>query len=108
MQLKNSFKKGFKFFATHMEEESKAKVESIEYYPILRAFEHVFGEILGLTPKGDIDFSIDLVCAVSLVSEKPYRMGTMELKELQMQLEEILKKGIYAEVCHLGDPQLFL
>jgi hypothetical protein len=30
---------------------------------------------------------------VVLVSKTPYRMSTPELKELQMQLEEILKKG---------------
>jgi hypothetical protein len=39
------------------------------------------------------------------MSKTPYRMGTPELKELQMQLEEILKKGIYTPKCvTLGFP----
>jgi hypothetical protein len=42
------------------------------------------------------------------MSKTPYRMGTPELKELQMKLEELLKKGIYAQVCHLGVPQCSL
>lgn len=46
-----------------------------------------------MPPKTNIDLSIDLVPGVSLVSKTPYRMSTPELKELQMQLEELLKKG---------------
>jgi hypothetical protein len=46
-----------------------------------------------LPPKRDIDISIDLVLGVSPVSNNPYRMSTPQLKELQMQLEELLKKG---------------
>jgi hypothetical protein len=51
------------------------------------------GEIPGFPPKRDIDFSINLVLGVSLVSKRPYIMGTLELKELKMKLEEMLKKG---------------
>jgi hypothetical protein len=42
------------------------------------------------------------------VSKTPYKMGILELKELHMQLEELLKRGIYAQVCHLGEPRFFL
>jgi hypothetical protein len=35
-------------------------------------------------------------------------MSTPELKELQMQLEELLKKGTYAQVSHLGEHQFSL
>jgi hypothetical protein len=60
---------------------------------VLKYFEDVFGEILGFPPKRDINFSIDLVPIDSLLSKTPYRMSTLDLKELQMHLEEILKKG---------------
>jgi hypothetical protein len=46
-----------------------------------------------LPPRREIDFSIDLVPRATSVSKTPYRMSTLELKELQMQLEEFLKKG---------------
>jgi hypothetical protein len=42
------------------------------------------------------------------VSKTPYRMGTPELKELQMQLEELLKKGyICPSVSPWGAPSSF-
>jgi hypothetical protein len=53
----------------------------------------VFKEILGLPRKRDIHFSINLILGVAPVSKNPYRMSTPKLKELQMQLEELLKKG---------------
>jgi hypothetical protein len=96
-------------FATHMEEASKEKVESIEDHSVLRDFEDVFREISRFPPKRDIDFSIDLVLGAAQVSKTPYRMSTPELKELEMQLEEILKKGyIHKSVSPWGALVLFV
>jgi hypothetical protein len=92
-----------------MEETPKDKVPNLEYYAVLKEFEDVFKEILGLPPKKDIDFSINLMPGVALVSKTPYRMSTPELKELQMKLEELLKKGyICPSVSPWGSPVLFL
>jgi hypothetical protein len=93
MQLKKNCRKECHIFTAHMEEATRDKVVSIEDHPVLWYFEDVFGEILGLSPKRGIDFSIDLVPGATLVSKTPYIMGTPELKELQMQLEEMLRKG---------------
>jgi hypothetical protein len=60
---------------------------------ILQEFEDVFQEISGFPLEREIDFSIDLVPRASSISKTPYKMSTPELKELQMQLEELLKKG---------------
>jgi hypothetical protein len=96
-------------FASHMEEASKDKVESIEDHLVLRDFEDVSRGILGFPPKRDIDFFIELVLGVSPASKTPYRMGTPELKELQMQIEELLKKGyVHPSVSHWGAPILFV
>jgi hypothetical protein len=93
MQLKKSFKKGCHIFSAHMEEATKDQMESIEDHPVSSDFEDVLGEIQRLLPKRDIDFSIDLDLGVAPVSKTPCRMGTLELKELKMQLKELLKKG---------------
>jgi len=61
MQLKNSFMRGCHIFSTHMEEEIVDKMPRIEDHPVLKDFGDVFGEILGLLLKRDIDFSIYLV-----------------------------------------------
>jgi hypothetical protein len=43
------------------------------------------------------------------VSKTPYIMSTLELKELQMQLEELLKKGlIHLSVSPWEAPVLFV
>jgi hypothetical protein len=43
------------------------------------------------------------------MSKNPYRMSTSELKELKMQLEELLKKGyIRPSVSPWGSPVFFV
>jgi hypothetical protein len=86
MHLKKSFKKGCLIYSAHIEEATRNKVESLEDHPVLKYFADVFEEIPRLPPKRDIDFSIDLVPSVAPMSKTPYKMGTPELKELQMQL----------------------
>jgi hypothetical protein len=70
----------------------------------LQEFANIFEEIRGLPPKREIYFSIDLVPTVALVSKSPYRMSTIESKELQMQLEKLLKNGY---ICPSVSPWVF-
>ena len=59
----------------------------LEYIPVLKAFEDIFlGEVPGLPPKRDIDFTIDLIPKVVPVSKDPYRMNIIELTDLKSQL----------------------
>jgi hypothetical protein len=80
-------------YATHVGEPENTKGPSLKEYSVLQEFEDVFQEIRGFPPKRGIYFSIDLVSGVVLASKKNYRMSTPELQELQMHLEELLKKG---------------
>jgi len=75
-----------------VEEPENTKGPSLEDFSVLQEFENVFQEILGLSPKKGIEFSIDLVPGTAPVSNTPYRMSTPELKELQTQLEELMKR----------------
>ena len=84
MQLKNCYRKGCQIFVAHMEEAPKDKVSNMEDHKVLKYFEDVFKEILGLPSKRDIDFSINLMLGAAPVSKSPYRMSTPELKELQL------------------------
>jgi hypothetical protein len=76
-----------------MEKTPKDKVPNLEDYVVLEEFEDVFKEVPGLPPKRDIAFSINLIPREAPMSNTPYKMSTPELKELQMKLEELLKKG---------------
>jgi hypothetical protein len=109
LHLKRSFKKGCQIYASHMEEIAKDKVLNIEHSLVLKEFEYVFREILGFPPKRDIYLSINLILRETPVSKIPYRMSTPELKELQMKLEDILKKGyIHPSVSPWDAPVLFV
>ena len=69
-------------------------------YQVLQEFKDVFlDEILGLPPKRDINFTIELVLGVAPVSKTPYRMSTPEMLELKMQLQELLEKVVYPAKC---------
>jgi hypothetical protein len=59
-----------------MEETPKDKVSNIEDYAVLKEFEDLFKEILGLPPKRDIYLSINLMPGVAPVSKNSYRMST--------------------------------
>jgi hypothetical protein len=92
-QLKKCYRKGCQIFAAHMDEAPKDKVSIIEHHEILKDFEDIFQEVPGLPPKRDIDFSINQMPGAAPMSKTPYKMSTQELIELQLQLEELLKKG---------------
>ncbi|GJR45885.1 putative reverse transcriptase domain-containing protein [Tanacetum coccineum] len=47
----------------------------------------------GLPPPRQVEFRIDLVPGVAPVARAPYRLAPSEMKELSVQLQELLKKG---------------
>jgi hypothetical protein len=92
-----------------MDEAPKDKVPKLEDHTVLKYFEDVFKEIPRPPPKRDIDFSINMMLGEAQVSKSPYSMSTLELKELQMHIEEFLKKGyIHSSVSPWGSLLLFL
>ena len=59
-----------------MEESKEGKELELQDYPILQEFVDIFQEPLGMPPKRDIDFSIDLVPRTTTSSKSRYRMST--------------------------------
>jgi hypothetical protein len=109
MQLKKCYMKRCQLFAACVEEASRDAVSKIGDHEVLTEFKDIFQEVPGLPPKRDIGFSINLMPEAAQVLKSPYRMSTPELKELQLQLEEILKKGyIHPGVSSWGAPVLFV
>ena len=63
----------------------------------------------GLPPQREIDFVIELVLGAEPVSRTPYRMTPAELKELKIQLQELLELGfIRPSFSPWGAPVLFV
>ncbi|GKV02736.1 hypothetical protein SLEP1_g15133 [Rubroshorea leprosula] len=82
----------------------------LEDIPMVREFPDVFPEDLpDLPPDREVEFAIDLVPGTRPISKAPYRMIAAELKELKVQLEELLEKGfIRPSVSPWGAPVLFV
>ena len=78
--------------------------------PTVCDFPEVFPEELpGLPPEREVEFAIDVVPEAKPVSKAPYRMAPVELKELKVQLQELLDKGfIRPSVSPWGAPVLFV
>jgi len=49
-------------------------------------------KLLGLPPRQEMEFSIDVLPGTVPISQAPYRMTPVELAELKVQLQELLDK----------------
>ena len=76
----------------------------------MQEFPEVFpDDITEIPPKRGVEFAIDLVPGMSLISIAPYRMSASELGELKSQLEELLEKQfIRPSVSPWGAPVLLV
>ncbi|KAL0536191.1 hypothetical protein IC582_025130 [Cucumis melo] len=83
---------------------------SLSSEPVVRDYPDVFPEKLpGLPPHREVEFSIELESSTAPISRAPYRMAPVELKELKMQLKELLDEGfIRPSVSPWGAPVLFV
>ncbi|KAA0056913.1 DNA/RNA polymerases superfamily protein [Cucumis melo var. makuwa] len=65
--------------------------------------------VTGLPLDREIEFSIDLVPVMAPISQAPYRMAPMELRELKSQLQDLVDKGfIRPRASPWGAPVLFV
>ncbi|KAL0562094.1 hypothetical protein IC582_002544 [Cucumis melo] len=83
---------------------------SLSSEPVVRDYPDVFPEELpGLPPHREVEFAIELEPGTVPISRAPYRMAPAELKELKIQLQELLDKGfIRPSVSPWGAPVLFV
>ena len=66
----------------------------LEDIPVVREFSGVFPEDLpGIPPDREIYFQIKLAPGTKPISKAPYRMAPSKLKELKVQMEELVSKG---------------
>ncbi|KAL5542579.1 hypothetical protein UlMin_010289 [Ulmus minor] len=71
--------------------------------PVVNEFTSVFPEDLpGLPPDREVTFEIEVLPGTAPISKAPYRMAPAELKELQIQLQELLDKGFIRPIQFLG------
>ncbi|GJU05547.1 putative reverse transcriptase domain-containing protein [Tanacetum coccineum] len=84
--------RGCHLFLAHATE-NKLKEKQMEYVPVICDFPEVFPEEFpGLPPSRQVEFQIGLVPRAAPVAHAPYRLAPSEMKELSVQLQELLEK----------------
>ncbi|GKB94054.1 putative nucleotidyltransferase, ribonuclease H [Tanacetum coccineum] len=101
--------RGCHLFLAHVTEK-KSKEKRLKDVPVIHDFPEVFPKDLpGLTPPRQVEFRIDLVPGAAPVARAPYRLAPSEMKELSVQLQELLEKGfIRPSSSPWGAPVLFV
>lgn len=99
---------GYLIYAVEITE--KKNEVGIAEIPVVSEFADVFpAEIPGFPPVREVEFGIELIPGVSPISRAPYRMAPAELRELKVQLQDLLDKGyIRPSVSPWGSPVLFV
>ena len=109
MAVRRLIRQGCVVYLCSITKDKKEDVK-LEDIPVVKEFPDVFSEeIPGLPPKRETDFEIELEPGARPISKSPYRMAPAELKELKVQLEDLLQKGyIRPSVSPWGAPVLFV
>ena len=102
-------RKGCEAYLAYVIDTKRAEFSLLDI-PIVCDYLDIFSEELpGLPPHREIEFAIDVVQGATPASITPYRMAPLELKELKLQLQELLEKGfICPSVSPWGAPVLFV
>ncbi|XP_071924914.1 uncharacterized protein [Coffea arabica] len=97
IQARKMLSKGVKGFLAFLINAPSDQVK-LEDVPVVREFPDVFPkELKTLPPEREVEFRIDLVPGTAPISKTPYRMAPAELKELKIQLQDLLEKGFVKE-----------
>ncbi|KAJ8769662.1 hypothetical protein K2173_005265 [Erythroxylum novogranatense] len=111
MQAQKLLRKGCEaYLAFVLDSQKDGAKEKLLEIPVVNEFPDVFPEELpGLPPEREVELSIEVVPDTAPISRAPYRMAPTELKELKLQLQELLDKGfIRPSVSPWGTPVLFV
>jgi len=106
---KKMIRKGCEAYLAHVVDTCMGSLD-LKDIPIVCDFPNIFpNELPGFPPVREVQFEIKVMPGVEPISITPYRMAPVELKELKVQLHELLDKGfIHPNVSPWGAPVLFV
>ncbi|KAA0066851.1 reverse transcriptase [Cucumis melo var. makuwa] len=93
LKVEKLLRKGCTVFLAPVVEvqEEKLKPEDV---PVVNEYLDAFPtDLSGLPPDREVEFTIELLLGTTPISQAPYRMAPSKLKELKMQLQELVDKG---------------
>ena len=93
MQARRLLRKGCRAFLALVLDSRRGQIE-LENILVVKDFPDVVPEELpGIPPVRKVDLSIEILPGTTLTFRAPYRMAPTELKELKIQLQELMDKG---------------
>ena len=109
IQANKMLRKACQGYLVYAIESANSEMQLAEV-PVVNEFFDVFPEDLpGLLSDREIEFEIELAPGIEPISIAPYRMAPAELKELKVQMEELLSKGfVKMSTSPWGAPVLFV
>ncbi|XP_057506535.1 uncharacterized protein LOC130789736 [Actinidia eriantha] len=109
VKARKLLQKGYEGYLAHIIDTTKVEKELSDIV-VVRNFPDVFpNELLGVIPNREVEFSIELLLGTTPISIAPYRMAPSELRELKVQLQDLLEKGfIQPSMSPWGAPVLFV
>ncbi|XP_071923239.1 uncharacterized protein [Coffea arabica] len=97
IRVRKLLSSGVKGYLTFLIDTPGDKVK-LENVPVVKEFSDVFPEKLEmLPPEKETVFKIDLAPRTAPISKTPYRMALAELKELKLQLQDLLEREFIRE-----------
>ncbi|KAA0066187.1 DNA/RNA polymerases superfamily protein [Cucumis melo var. makuwa] len=91
LKAEKLFRKGCTVFLAHIVVVQREKLK-LEDVPMVKEFLDVFPDDLsGLPPDREIELTIELLPGTTPISQALYRMAPNKLKELKMQLQELVE-----------------
>jgi hypothetical protein len=98
------------FVAFVVEPTEKKEEKNLQDIPAVQEFSDIFStEFFSLSPEREVEFGIECILGTRPISKVPYRTASIELKELKVQLQELLDKGfIRPSSSPWGAPMLFV
>ncbi|TYK02787.1 RVT_1 domain-containing protein/zf-CCHC domain-containing protein/RVP_2 domain-containing protein [Cucumis melo var. makuwa] len=109
LKAEKLLRKGYIAFLSHVVVVQREKLKP-EDVPVVKEFLDVFlDDLSGFPPDREIEFSIELLPRTTSISLTHFKMAPSELKELKVQLQELVDKGyIKPSVSPWGTPLLFV
>ncbi|XP_075103258.1 uncharacterized protein LOC142177970 [Nicotiana tabacum] len=93
LKARKMISKGYIYHVVRVKD-ADAHIPTFQSVPIVNEYPEVLPEDLPeVPPDREIDFGIDLLLGTKLISIPPYRMALAELKELKVQLKDLLDEG---------------
>ena len=109
IQSNKMLRKACQGYLVYAIESGNSEMQLAEVPVVNELFDVFLEDLPGLPPDREIEFEIELAPGIEPISIAPYQMAPAEIKELKVQMEELLSKGfVKTSTSPWGAPVLFV